>query len=505
VVEPLQAGVTARIQAFLGADQDREITEDGELLFELRDTRFRLEELHGKLVIHLWSPERNWVRRILGITLETRDRLELEIERFGSGKPGRLVVAPPARRTSRPGDRTAARRKYSAWFRRLLAREFPRGQLEGISTAADLKRSFSGLYTRGRLREGSRWWAVMGVGAGEGAAAADALLTFALLWLDWNRRHYPRRTWAGMRLYLPTDFVRTTAARLAFLSAAHGLTELYAVNEEEFACARVEEGDVGNLDTFLVPAQREEEILAAESSAVERVRALAPDAIEAVPLTGRNELALYFRGLQFARSSGSRVSFGMGRDEKELTTRAFPRLAALVKRLQRDRTAEGSPAIRYYRAQPERWLESLVRASPQRIDPRLQTGPLYRQVPALAGGERGVVDLLGATRDGRLVIVELKASSDIQLLMQGLDYWIRVCWHHRRSELAASGYFPGVNLGPDPPQLLLVSPGLQFHPATEICLGYLSPEVPVTLVGLGEDWRRGLRVIFRRTRAESAS
>lgn len=490
--------LSERIEAFLTADQNREITEDGDLLFTLRDTNFRLEETHGKLLLHLWSTERNWVRRVLRIARDEHDRMELEVERFGQSKLGRLVVAAPRRRSARQGDRTGARRKYSAWLRRLLEREFPHGKMEGISTAPDLKRSFSALYTRARLEERGRWWAVMGVSEDEGPGAADALLTYALLWLDWNRGHDPKRAWAGLRLFLPTGSVPTTASRLAFLSAARGPVELYAVDEEESACTRVDEHDVGNFDTYLTPAQREKEIVETESSAVERIRALAPDKIETVPAPGRNELALRFRGLQFARSSGGRVSFGVGRSEKTLTSKNLTQLEALVERLKRERRAEGLSRSRYYRLQAERWLESRVRASPRAIDPRLCASPLYRQVPALAAGERGVVDLLGATRDGRLVVIELKASTDIQLLMQGLDYWIRVRWHHQRGELAASGYFPDLELRPDPPQLLLVGPGLQFHPAIEICAAYLSPEVPVTLVGLGEDWRRKLSVVSRR-------
>jgi hypothetical protein len=139
-----------------------------------------------------------------------------------------------------------------------------------------------------------------------------------------------------------------------------------------------------------------------------------------------------------------------------------------------------------------------VAATPQRIDPRLAADRLLRQVPAVSAGERGLADLLGATRDGQLVILELKASANIHLPVQGLDYWLRVRWHQQRSGFARSGYFPGLALRPDPPELLLVAPALQFHPTTETIAGYLAPTVPVTLVGINEDWRRGLRVVSRR-------
>jgi len=40
-----------------------------------------------------------------------------------------------------------------------------------------------------------------------------------------------------------------------------------------------------------------------------------------------------------------------------------------------------------------------------------------------------VLDLLGVDCNGRLSIVELKASPDVQLPFQALDYWMRVNRH----------------------------------------------------------------------------
>ncbi|OFV83913.1 MAG: hypothetical protein A3D93_00350 [Acidobacteria bacterium RIFCSPHIGHO2_12_FULL_67_30] len=488
-----------RIEAFLAAGP-REVSEDGEFLFELTGPSFRLEEAGGKLLLHLWSAERTWVRRVAGILEERPEKLVLGVERFGAAKPGKLTLAAVRRRAGTGRGRDAARRAYSGWLRRLLAREFPEARLERLSTAADLKRSFSALYTRACLREGKRWWGVAGMNAGESAAAADAALAYALIWLGWNRERHPERDWAGLRLFLPAGRTQTTAARLGGLARERLRVELFSTDEEEFVSTRVDEHDLGNLDTHLVPARLVEDIRAAESSAVERLRALAPGEIEEVVPAGRRELSLRWRGLEFARSAGGRVSFGVGARPQALTRDNFEQLEALVKRLRRERAPEGSAKSPYFRQQAERWLEGLALEAPQAIDPRLAPGRLYRQVPALAGGERGVADLLGATREGQLVVIELKASADLNLPFQGLDYWLRVRWHQERGELGRFGYFPGLALKPTPPELLLVAPALQFHPTTEALVGYLAPEVRVTRVGLNEDWRRGLKVVFRRGR-----
>lgn len=490
--------VAERLRAFLAGAGEGEVSEDGDLLFLLPEARFRLEEAEGRLLLHLWSGERNWARRVLAVAEETPERLVLRVERFGR-RPGKLVVTQAGSRAA-VRERAAARKKYGAWLHRLVEREFPRARLEHLSTAPDLKRSFSGLYARACLVEEGRWWAVLGVNAGEASVGVDGILAGALIWLDWNRQRHPERAWAGLRLFLPAGRAETTAHRAAYLDRERWAVELYAVDEEEWSCTRQDVRDFGNVRSVLPSAKQAEEVLSAESSAVQRIRTLAPEAIELAVSASGSELVLSFRGLPFARAAGGVVRFGLGRNERVLGRKNFPALKALVARLERERAPERSAASALFRARPERWLESLVRAQPQLVDARLDPTRIYRQVPVVSGGERGVADLLGVARDGQLVVVELKASADPQLPLQGLDYWECVRWHHERSELARHGYFPGIPLKPDPPELLLVCPALQVHPTTEALLRYLAPEVRVTLVGLNQDWRRQLKVVWRRGR-----
>ncbi|HET9365911.1 MAG TPA: hypothetical protein VFP71_12950, partial [Candidatus Angelobacter sp.] len=96
-------------------------------------------------------------------------------------------------------------------------------------------------------------------------------------------------------------------------------------------------------------------------------------------------------------------------------------------------------------------------------------------------------------------------DEDIHLPLQGLDYWARVLWHHNRGEFQQHGYFTGVQLSPRPPLLLLVAPSLRVHPAAEILLRYFSPQTEWMLVGVDENWREGIRVIYRKSAAKGAS
>ncbi len=155
-----------------------------------------------------------------------------------------------------------------------------------------------------------------------------------------------------------------------------------------------------------------------------------------------------------------------------------------------------------YVRDPEAWLESQVRRNLAVIDPALVPAPVYGQVPAFAAGDRGVLDMLAVECTGRLAVIELKASPDLHLPLQALDYWMRVRWHLERDEFSERGYFPGVALRKDPPRLVLVAPALDFHPSTESILKHFSPEIEVGRIGLGIHWRSQLEVMFRLRGAE---
>lgn len=152
-----------------------------------------------------------------------------------------------------------------------------------------------------------------------------------------------------------------------------------------------------------------------------------------------------------------------------------------------------------YRLAPEKWLEAVIQEEPTRLDAQLDPRFLYSQVPALAAGDCGVLDLLGVTRQGRLVVIEIKATESIQLPLQAADYWLKVRRHQQAGDFARCGYFSGFELQPDPPLVWLVAPALRFHSAVEILIGYLSSEIQVTRIGVNENWRRGLRVMLRQS------
>jgi hypothetical protein len=89
-----------------------------------------------------------------------------------------------------------------------------------------------------------------------------------------------------------------------------------------------------------------------------------------------------------------------------------------------------------YRTAPERWLDKLALVDATRLDAQLNPAPLCSKVPALAAGDLGCA---GFARRGRLMVIELKASEDIQLPIQAVDYWLRVRGHQREGDFEQFG------------------------------------------------------------------
>jgi hypothetical protein len=122
---------------------------------------------------------------------------------------------------------------------------------------------------------------------------------------------------------------------------------------------------------------------------------------------------------------------------------------------------------------------------------------VYGQAPTFSAGERGVIDLLTLEHSGRLAVLEVKATEDIHLPLQALDYWARVKWHLERGEFDSKGYFPGYTIRQLTPKVFLLAPALQFHPTTETILRYVTSQVEVERIGLSATWRSDLKVVFR--------
>ena len=530
--------IAAALEEFLAEHQKAVVLEDGKVLFDMRAAKYSLITEHGRCALQLWNEERNIVRRV-SRTAERTGMLRLTTHRFGQTRPGSLeLLVDQDRRT--PSTREATRVQYLRTLERgMLRGRSLRGEdsdwgdwkPDGFRTAMDLEKSFGPAYARGSLVQGEQAWAVIGVNSAETQTTVDGILTLGVLWLAHCREHSGgRRLYRGLRLILPRGMATLTASRLTWMNADAAQWELWEFDEQTEEMEQRDAADHGNVSTRLVQAPNEPATRERFAEATERVLALVPEEMRAVVerrVRSGSELAFLLHGLEFARVrmgyAGARfnrvqeVTFGAGASETPLTEENAGELRGLVARLFARRAAgarRATPDARdpLYRMQPERWLESVLRRDVTAIDERLDAAHVYTQVPAFAAADRGMLDLLSVDKDGRLAVIELKADDDLHLALQGLDYWVRVRWHHQQNpdrmsglgEFQRHGYFGGVRLAEGAPRLYLVAPALRVHPATEVVLRYLSPRVEWELVALGERWREQVKVVWRKRSRDAA-
>ena len=135
---------------------------------------------------------------------------------------------------------------------------------------------------------------------------------------------------------------------------------------------KIDPRSAGNEDTWLVPARESESLLQRARQELDSIIAAEPNSISLHPVVQTREVWLRFRGLPFARWDDRRVYFGIGECRRELTTISVKDLKQLVQGLARYRHPLATDTRHaLYRAQPERWRESLVREDVTPVDAAL--------------------------------------------------------------------------------------------------------------------------------------
>jgi len=497
--------LTQTVQDFLSEASGAVVLEDGAVVFDLGRSKYSISGEYNKCLLHFWSAERNTVRRVLDAEVKN-GTLRLAVQRLGQSRPTKLEICREHDRRT-PSARKVARASYEQRLRHTLERHFPGFAITRLTTGVDLEKSFGPIYARGLLRQGQSAFAVLGVNASETQASIDSALTFGILWLDVCRQSQPGKFLVeGLNLFVPQGCSALVRERMANLNRAAAKWTLFELDERHDALVEIDCTDRGNVATRLIHATNEAAALERFADSIARIKTILPNCEVAV--LSAAEIAFRWRGLEFARArmgaeaatfrSKQEIVFGVGAEERVLDHRNWAFFLELITAVRDARHPYGPRQHPLFRMHPERWLESLVVADVSVVDERLEPQSQYSQVPAFSAADRAMIDVLTTTRDGRLAVVELKADEDIHLPLQGLDYWSRVEWHHSRGEFPRFGYFPDRELSREKPLLYLVAPAFHVHPATDILLRYLSPEIEWEFVGIDEHWREGVKVVFRK-------
>ncbi|MDE3181552.1 MAG: hypothetical protein KGM47_18055 [Acidobacteriota bacterium] len=488
----------AEIEAFLDSCPGAVLFEEGAELLDIADSNCRISVEFGKLLLETWDSRRSILRRVEEIAFRDKGRLGLFVRRRGGRETGVIELRAPAGPTPVPRAeaRSRLRLEISAYFKK----NFPEWRLERVSNRSDREHSFSAWYTRGLARQGRKAWAFLALGDSESPAAADSALAYGLNWFGWLRDVETGSVVSSLKLFLPPAAIPLNAARAAYLNPDAGKIEIFPWPAAS-ASERVLPGEFGNIETHL--ALRRD-----AGPWIERCQDLllswfekSLGSLDVVPDSAANALSFRLFGLEVARMEGQiapALLWGVEGNRKVFREEERGEFLQFMQRVLESRRSGGPAGSEYFCLQPERWLESMLIRDLSKLDPELMRSPVYPQVPAFSGIDRGVVDILGISKAGRLAVIELKLHEDVTLPLQGLDYWMRVKQLNDRGQFHASGYFPGVVISPLPPVLYLVAPAFRFHPANERIVRYFDPSLEIIHAGINQQWREGIKVLFRR-------
>src|ERR1039458_5645830 len=83
--------LTRTVQDFLGEAAGAVVLENGAVVFDLAQSKYSISGEYNRCLLHLWSAERNAVRRVLDAEIKN-GTLRLAVQRLGQARPSKLEI-----------------------------------------------------------------------------------------------------------------------------------------------------------------------------------------------------------------------------------------------------------------------------------------------------------------------------------------------------------------------------------------------------------------------------
>lgn len=371
-----------------------------------------------------------------------------------------------------PGDRLPStidlrrrRRMFQIEIGRALCMYFGTRKIERQTLHSDRRHGIGGAYPRFIVARN----AVITVDPDDSSAVINGIMRAALLWAPLVRRR--------VAIVVPHDRHYTIAARLRTMPHLR----------ETFDWLQWDGDKVSPLGSATTTPEThvQEFALPAVDQEVARICSIAPDLLQAIPHIAGKAISIRLRGIEVARVSETSTTYPLGEP-----------IERVVRELDEVRRWRSTHPLA--RAHEERWLESNLIGQVRQVFPSIDVRHIYPQVPSFAGEDRNIIDLLTVTTDGRLVVIEIKASADPDLPFQALDYWIAVERHRKAGDFLKKGYFSGCTLRDEPALLVLVAPLLAYHKTVGRLISALPKHIPLMQIGINQTWKREIKILRRK-------
>src|SRR5258706_2114608 len=83
--------LTSALEGFLSGSSGAVVMEDGAVVFDLQHAKYSVSGENNKCLLHLWSEERNIVRRVLDVESKG-ESLRVTVQKMGQLRPTRLDI-----------------------------------------------------------------------------------------------------------------------------------------------------------------------------------------------------------------------------------------------------------------------------------------------------------------------------------------------------------------------------------------------------------------------------
>lgn len=488
---------------------DREkfqLYQDTNALFTLDRSQFSFTVEFSKLIFTYWTDNKSESWKIANYKIRN-DFLHFDVYLPFSKKTAKFLLKEIfSYELIAPTACFNRRRSYLSYLCNLVKQEFPNLKIEKTSINNNPKINEQVGIAKLLLSENKLPIVAVAMSKHERKDSLKALLSQALRWLNALNARFKPIFIDKLMIFAPTEIVELLAERLTLITNSQTKIELFEFDEMKHTIISVRAFDQGYLAlslaksiklTTIKPKPKQKTVSIDEQ--IEWIKSLAPNLVELRPNFKRDKLHLHINGMVFATAHLSQspyIKFKYSEEKLILSSKNRLLLEALVKEIafyrQNNSQNRQHP---YYRTLAESWLEAVISRDLCSLDPNL-LDYFYSQVP-VSKEHNKFIDLLAVDTTGQLVIIELKAVEDIELLFQSLDYWLRIEWYRFTEQLTYKGYFPNIKLKDEPAKVYLVTPRLRFHQELNALASLVDKKVPLYWIAINDNWRQFLKVESR--------
>lgn len=486
------------IELWLLENEEFDCYIEQKLLFVLSKNSLSFTVEFNKLIFAYWTLETSESWRVISYQIKQNQLVVEVLIPFQKKTTTYLLQKKTNNSQVIDFNKKASRANYLTLLEKLIKQHFYSYIIEKSSLSQSIEYGYKIAIARLLIKYENSLIAAVGISQNENPQFLASLLGQGLKWLAALKTRFMPIPVNKLIFFVPPKATKLLAERLTLIKILESEIEIFEVDELASKISSAQAFDQGDLGLLANRLKLNYCKIISDKSINEQlqwIRSLAPNLIELKPNLQNTKINFSINGLEFATvrlQKNTNVKFGLSTERKTLNSENQEELVKLIREITYYRQVYSpNKQHKYYQTRSEAWLESAICHNLNYLDVNLDINCFYRQVPIIKDSSR-FIDILAVTKDGQLVIIELKASEDKESLFQCLDYWLRIEWYRLRNNL--SNYFPTIKLKDRAALVYLVTPKLRSHPDLSLLGNFIDKKVPLYRIEINDNWRQELKV-----------